>query len=92
MLALSVMTAHMGRPILGFHQLGGQEAVQCFYMISGFYMALILNESTTARLRRFFEAAVSSDLSRLPVYCRVQHVGGGVISPPCLFLMLEGMV
>lgn len=43
-LALSVMTGHMGKAILGFHQLRPDVAVQCFYIISGFYMALILTE------------------------------------------------
>jgi peptidoglycan/LPS O-acetylase OafA/YrhL len=45
MLALSVLTAHMhGRSIFGFRLLYGNLAVQCFFMISGFYMALVLNE------------------------------------------------
>jgi peptidoglycan/LPS O-acetylase OafA/YrhL len=44
LLALSVTTGHMGKSILGFHQLRPDIAVQCFYIISGFYMALILNE------------------------------------------------
>jgi peptidoglycan/LPS O-acetylase OafA/YrhL len=44
LLALSVMTGHMGKSILGFHQLRPDVAVQCFYIISGFYMALILTE------------------------------------------------
>ncbi len=44
LLALSVMTSHMQRAIFGFHQLSGDIAVQCFYIISGFYMALILTE------------------------------------------------
>jgi peptidoglycan/LPS O-acetylase OafA/YrhL len=44
LLALSVMTGHMGKSILGFHQLSPDVAVQCFYIISGFYMALILTE------------------------------------------------
>jgi peptidoglycan/LPS O-acetylase OafA/YrhL len=44
LLALSVMTSHMEKSIFGFHQLSGDVAVQCFYTISGFYMALILNE------------------------------------------------
>jgi peptidoglycan/LPS O-acetylase OafA/YrhL len=44
LLALSVMTGHMGKAVLGFHQLRPDVAVQCFYIISGFYMALILTE------------------------------------------------
>ena len=49
LLALSVMTAHMGKAIVGFHQLRADIAVQCFYIISGFYMALILNEKYNRR-------------------------------------------
>jgi len=45
LLALSVVTAHLhGRGIFGFRLLYGNLAVQCFFMISGFYMALVLNE------------------------------------------------
>lgn len=45
LLALSVLTAHMhGKSILGFRLLYGNLAVQCFFMVSGFYMALVLNE------------------------------------------------
>ncbi|MCE0521455.1 MAG: acyltransferase [Methylacidiphilales bacterium] len=45
LLAFSVLTAHMqGKNILGFRLIYGNLAVQCFFMISGFYMALVLNE------------------------------------------------
>ena len=45
LLAFSVLTAHMhGKGIFGFRLLYGNLAVQCFFMISGFYMALVLNE------------------------------------------------
>ncbi|MDZ4816303.1 MAG: acyltransferase [Verrucomicrobiota bacterium] len=43
LLALSVIGTHAG-PILGTRMLEGEIAVLCFFMISGFYMALILNE------------------------------------------------
>ena len=43
LLAISVITTHCG-PCLGFSPLGGVEAVQTFFMISGFYMAMILTE------------------------------------------------
>lgn len=42
-LALSVVAAHAG-PILGLNFVGGEVAVQLFFIISGFYMAVILNE------------------------------------------------
>ena len=45
LLALSVLVAHMhGEGIFGFRLLYGNLAVECFFMISGFYMALVLNE------------------------------------------------
>ena len=43
LLATSVVSAHAG-PILGFTLLDSDVAVKAFYIISGFYMALILNE------------------------------------------------
>lgn len=43
LLALSVVSVHADT-ILGCRFVGGQIAVQAFYIISGFYMALILNE------------------------------------------------
>ena len=42
-LALSVVLAHVG-DIRGYKILDGATAVEAFFMISGFYMALILNE------------------------------------------------
>jgi peptidoglycan/LPS O-acetylase OafA/YrhL len=42
-LALSVVALHCG-PILGFNIVGGTIAVQLFYIISGFYMCMILTE------------------------------------------------
>ena len=45
LLAVSVLCAHIhGKAVLGFRFLNGDLAVQCFYMISGFYMALVLNQ------------------------------------------------
>ena len=45
LLALSVLTAHLkGKGIFGFRLLYGDLAVECFFMVSGFYMALVLNE------------------------------------------------
>lgn len=43
LLALSVLLAHAGG-IAGYTMLGGPLAVQCFFIISGFYMGLVLNE------------------------------------------------
>lgn len=43
LLAISVIIAHT-ESILGFNMVGGTLAVQAFFIISGFYMALILSE------------------------------------------------
>jgi peptidoglycan/LPS O-acetylase OafA/YrhL len=43
LLAISVVIAHSGA-IFGINLVGGQIAVQAFYIISGFYMSLVLNE------------------------------------------------
>lgn len=42
-LAISVVITHSS-PVFGVSIVGGQMAVQSFYIISGFYMSLILNE------------------------------------------------
>jgi len=42
-LAIAVVVYHSYK-IFGLRMCGGQVAVETFYMISGFYMALILNE------------------------------------------------
>jgi peptidoglycan/LPS O-acetylase OafA/YrhL len=50
LLAFSVLTGHMqGKSILGFRLLYANLAVECFFMISGFYMALVLNEKYNRR-------------------------------------------
>ena len=43
LLAVSVIAAHAG-PIFGNNLVGGTTAVETFFVISGFYMALVLNE------------------------------------------------
>lgn len=43
LLAISVVICH-STPIFGISIVGGQLAVQAFYIISGFYMTMILNE------------------------------------------------
>ena len=55
LLALSVLLAH---DVDGWFKLiDGAVAVQCFFLISGFYMALVLNE-------RYAEAAASIATAR----------------------------
>ena len=44
LLALAVLIIMHSDPPHGLHMIGGAAAVQGFYVISGFYMALVLNE------------------------------------------------
>ena len=62
LLALSVVIAHT-TPIFGLRLVGGATAVETFFMISGFYMALVINEkyfvggqSMKSAYRLFLEA------------------------------------
>jgi peptidoglycan/LPS O-acetylase OafA/YrhL len=43
LLALAVLLQHTGA-LFGYRPIGGQLAVQCFFIISGFYMGLVLTE------------------------------------------------
>lgn len=66
-LALAVIASHSG-PIPGLKLMGGGMAVQVFYVISGFYMSLILNEKyvTQPNAYRLF---ISNRFLRLfPIY------------------------
>jgi len=55
LLAISVLLAHAGVfPITGNQLVGGVIAVQCFYIISGFYMALILTQRYVMRADFYF--------------------------------------
>lgn len=46
-LALAVLFTHL--PITPFKVMGGGTAVQCFFIVSGFYMALVLDGKYTSR-------------------------------------------
>lgn len=43
-LALSVIAGHAETKVFGFYGIGGWYAVNFFFIISGFYMAMVLNE------------------------------------------------
>ncbi|MFB2937741.1 acyltransferase family protein [Aerosakkonemataceae cyanobacterium BLCC-F154] len=65
-LAVSVIIAHAS-PIAGLRFVGGSIAVETFFMISGFYMALILTEKYVGKGR--YQAFLQSRLLRLfPAY------------------------
>lgn len=66
LLAVSVVLAH-STSLFGLSFVGGRFAVQCFYMISGFYMALVLSEKYVGA--GAYSVFMKSRLLRLyPVY------------------------
>lgn len=67
LLAISVVIAHTN-PIFGITFVGGQIAVQAFYIISGFYMSLVLNEKYIFK-NGSYKLFLSNRLLRLfPIY------------------------
>jgi len=66
-LAIIVIISHT-ESFFGFNFLGGKIAVQAFYIISGFYMSLILNEKYVGT-NNSYKLFISNRLIRLyPVY------------------------
>jgi len=69
-LAMSVAYGHAG-DFLGFPLIPGDTAVQCFYAVSGFYMALVLNEKYSPQSSSYF-LFISNRFARLfPAYAAV---------------------
>lgn len=67
LLAALVIFVHAG-PLPGFPTMGGSLAVQTFYMISGFYMALILNEKYVSQPHAYRLFLTNRILRLLPIY------------------------
>jgi peptidoglycan/LPS O-acetylase OafA/YrhL len=67
LLALSVVAAH-GGAIWKFNFVGGQIAVQTFYIISGFYMSLIINEKYIGRNNSYKLFITNRFLRLYPIY------------------------
>jgi len=65
-LALLVLVGHVGVPLLGIPVGHGHQAVFVFYVISGFYMAMILSTTYRDRPDRHFYA--SRYLRLMPVF------------------------
>ncbi len=66
LLAIAVILTHSG-PIYGFNYIDGLMAVQSFFIISGFYMSLILNEKYNGV--KSYKLFISNRLLRLfPTY------------------------
>lgn len=76
LLAISVVLAH-STGILGFKLVGGQVAVQAFFIISGFYMSLVLNEKYKAGKGTFQLFITNRFLRLFPVYWVVLLVSVG---------------
>lgn len=54
-LALAVVVAHTQSPLFGLHFFGGGVmAVESFFILSGFYMALVLRTKYTKQLKEFY--------------------------------------
>lgn len=67
LLAISVVLAH-STPIFGLNFAGGEAAVEAFYMISGFYMSLILNEKYVSQKHAYLLFISNRFLRLFPVY------------------------
>lgn len=67
LLALSVVIAHGGQ-IFGLKLVGGQIAVQAFYIISGFYMSLILNEKYIGKNNSYRLFLTNRFIRLYPIY------------------------
>lgn len=67
LLALSVVMFHCGS-ILGITLIGGELAVQAFFIVSGFYMSMVLNEKYNGP-NRSYKLFLTNRLLRLyPIY------------------------
>ncbi|HXD92254.1 MAG TPA: acyltransferase [Bacteroidia bacterium] len=67
LLAISVVVHHSG-PLFGCYFVGGSVAVQSFFVISGFYMSLILNEKYIG-INSSYKLFITNRLIKLyPIY------------------------
>lgn len=67
MLALAVIIAHSS-PIFGLHLVDGEVAVKTFFIISGFYMALVLTEKYVGKNASFYLFISNRLLKLYPIY------------------------
>jgi peptidoglycan/LPS O-acetylase OafA/YrhL len=69
-LALSVVASHAGDywPT-ALSGVGGSVAVEIFFAMPGFYMALVLSRTYAGRMRAFFIESRLTDLSRVLASC-----------------------
>ena len=69
-LAISVVYGHAGH-FLGFPLIPGDTAVQSFYAVSGFYMALVLNEKYRPESSSYFLFISNRFMRLFPIYAAV---------------------
>jgi peptidoglycan/LPS O-acetylase OafA/YrhL len=67
LLALAVIVAHSSA-IFGIKLVGGEVAVQTFFIVSGFYMALILTEKYVGEKSSFYLFITNRLLKLYPIY------------------------
>ncbi|MDX2304308.1 MAG: acyltransferase [Microscillaceae bacterium] len=67
LLAVSVVIVHSS-PVLGFKMMEGFIAVQAFYIVSGFYMTLILNEKYIGKKSSYWLFISNRYLRLYPIY------------------------
>lgn len=70
LLAISVVATH-GGPLFGISFVGGRIAVQAFYIISGFYMTMILNEKYIGKNQSWKLFITNRFLRLYPIYLSV---------------------
>jgi peptidoglycan/LPS O-acetylase OafA/YrhL len=70
LLAIAVVTSHSNQ-ILGSRFISGSIAVQSFFIISGFYISLILNEKYTDKNKSYVLYITNRILRILPLYWTV---------------------
>ena len=71
LLALSVVFSHSSAPF-GLSLLGGRTAVECFFVISGFYMALVIDRKYRGLGNKLWTTFIASRVARLlPVYLTI---------------------
>ena len=70
LLAISVTLAHVpSRSLLGFDMIAADTSVQAFFLISGFYMALVLTENGHYSSTRIFYASRYMRLWPIYIVC-----------------------
>lgn len=67
-LALTVVAAHYGKLIGLFSFVGGSTAVQSFFIISGFYMSLIINKKYIGKNKSYYLFLTNRLLRLFPIY------------------------